>query len=712
MGRLALLYDCGPMTCFARSVIRFRWPILAGWLIAAAALLFTAPFGPAFRDHSNTNPLPSSAPSLRAGDLIHKHFTATTTQSSTFTDFVILVDPRGIQSADESATASLISALQSAIPSSALVKVGPPIPSQDHQALMIPLMWDGAAPGSGQDGHRQAARIISHAGLPAEATIGYTSGTVANDDINRGIDERLPFSLGLAVAAVIVVLVVIFRSVLGVFAPLLSIGLGSAVGMAVLAHAGVHTPLLTASFTPQLVPVVTLGAGTNYSLFLMSRYREELERGLPHREALELALTRIGSAIAASALTVIVATGVMAFAGLALFQSVGPNVALAIAVMLLCGLTFMPALMAVVGPAMWWPSHPERRHADRESSSGLAAGGRRGGFAFWTRAGRLVVRRPALIAIAAVVLLIPFAIFGIRSQISFDFVAILPQGSLSANGYQALERHFPQTGLDHEILVISPPTTDAAVVDRMRAIHGVATVDPPQTAPDNQVAMVPFAITYEAGSTEAMQVVASVMSAVQSAIPDHTVLAAGRSAFGRDQQTQLANDLRLIIVLASIGIGLILAFLIRSVTSPFYLLATIGLSTLSAIGVCQLIYGHLDYTTPIFAFVFLVALGEDFNILLITRLREEVGRLGHGEGTVVAVASTGRTLSGCGLVMAGTFGALLTARISVVQQVALVVAFGVLLDTFLIRPLLVPSIAELLGRWNWVWPGRMRESLG
>jgi RND superfamily putative drug exporter len=201
-----------------------------------------------------------------------------------------------------------------------------------------------------------------------------------------------------------------------------------------------------------------------------------------------------------------------------------------------------------------------------------------------------------------------------------------------------------------------------------------------------------------------MQAVSNVSAAAQGALPNHTVLVAGRSAFERDQRAQLGSDLRLIILLASVGIGLILAFLIRSVTSPLYLLATIGLSTLSAVGVCQLIYGHLEWTTPIFAFVFLVALGEDFNILLITRLREEVQRLGHGDGTVIAVASTGRTLSGCGLVMAGTFGALLTARISVVQQVALVVAFGVLLDTFLIRPLLVPSIAEMLGRWNWVWP--------
>jgi putative drug exporter of the RND superfamily len=681
------------MESFARLVIRFRWPILAIWVIAVTVLIATAPFGPAFSEHGNTNPLPASAPSLQAQQLLARYFRGTQARSATFQDFVIVVDPHGIRSPDAVAAVQIASSLRAGLPSRVLVGIGSPVRSQDGKALMLVLTWDGSVAGSGQDGHHRAAGIIGGIQLPVGATVGYASGSVANDDINRGIDERLPFSLALAVVAVIVVLAVIFRSVLGVVAPLLSIGLGSAAGMATLAHAGVHTPLLTASFTPQLVPVVTLGAGTNYSLFLMSRYREELERGFPHREALVIAVTRIGSAISASALTVIVATGVMAFAGLDLFRSVGPNVAVAIAVMLLCGLSFMPALLAVAGPAMWWPSHPER-HA------GVSRMG------FWTAAGRLVANRPALIAVIAVVLMTPFAVVGIRSQISFDFVGILPIGSLSANGYQTLGAHFPETGLDHEILVVSPSAAEAKLVAAIKRVPRVTAVEAPLAGSDGQLIALPFSIATPAGSTASMQAVADVTAQAQRAALGRTVLVAGRSAFERDQRSQLGIDLRLIIVLASVGIGLILAILIRSVTSPLYLLATIGLSTLSAIGVCQLVYGRLEYTTPIFAFVFLVALGEDFNILLITRLREEVVRLGHGEGTVVAVATTGRTLSGCGLVMAGTFGALLTARISVVQQVALVVAFGVLLDTFLVRPLLVPSIAQMLGSWNWVWPLR------
>ena len=225
------------MSRFARLVIQFRWPILVAWVIGAAALVVTAPFGPAFSEHGNTNPLPSSAPELRAEALLQQHFfnQPQQPQSTTFSDYVILVNAHGLSADDRTAAARIMLALRLGISSDALVQVGfPPTPSHDGQALLLPLTWDGRSAGSGQSGHRQAADIISGVQLPAGTTAGYASGSVANDEINRGIDERLPLSLALAVGAVILVLAFIFRSVLGVLAPLLSIGLGSAAGMATL----------------------------------------------------------------------------------------------------------------------------------------------------------------------------------------------------------------------------------------------------------------------------------------------------------------------------------------------------------------------------------------------------------------------------------------------------------------------------------------------
>src|SRR2546421_3072235 len=189
------------MEAFARLVIRFRWPILAIWLIVVAVLVVTAPFGPAFSEHGNTNPLPSSAPSLQAQQLLAKHFRATQPQAATFTDYVILVDPHGIRSDDEAAAVQIGSDLRGGLSSTGLVDVGSPLHSQDGKAVMLVLTWDGTVAGSGQDGHRQAAAIIERVHLPAGATAGYASGSVANDDINRGIDERLPISLALAVVA-------------------------------------------------------------------------------------------------------------------------------------------------------------------------------------------------------------------------------------------------------------------------------------------------------------------------------------------------------------------------------------------------------------------------------------------------------------------------------------------------------------------------------
>src|SRR5689334_9199741 len=189
------------MESFARLVLRFRWPILAAWLVAVTVLVITAPFGAAFSEHGNTNPLPSSAPSLRAQDLLAKHFRNIQSQSATFSDYVIVVDADGIRSADEAVAAQIGSALRAALPLNVLVGIGSPVHSQDGRALMLVLTWDGSVAGSGQDGHHRAAGAIDGVHLPAGVTVGYASGSVANDDINRGIDERLPLSLSLAVTA-------------------------------------------------------------------------------------------------------------------------------------------------------------------------------------------------------------------------------------------------------------------------------------------------------------------------------------------------------------------------------------------------------------------------------------------------------------------------------------------------------------------------------
>lgn len=185
---------------------------------------------------------------------------------------------------------------------------------------------------------------------------------------------------------------------------------------------------------------------------------------------------------------------------------------------------------------------------------------------------------------------------------------------------------------------------------------------------------------------------------------------AGQSSQVRDQAIQLGHDFTLVVILACIAIYLILVLLVRSFVAPVYLLATITLSALVAVGVTNLVYHGLlgqplFSIVPIFAFVFLVSLGEDFNILTIARIREEMQKLGQRRGIATAIAFTGGVVSSCGLVMAASFSRLLTDAVLEVAELGFTVVVGILLDTFLVRPLLVPALATLLGRWNWVWPG-------
>jgi putative drug exporter of the RND superfamily len=187
------------------------------------------------------------------------------------------------------------------------------------------------------------------------------------------------------------------------------------------------------------------------------------------------------------------------------------------------------------------------------------------------------------------------------------------------------------------------------------------------------------------------------------------VLVSGQSSTTRDIAIQFGHDFSLVLILVCLAIYIILALLVRSVTAPVYLLATIALSALAAVGITNLVYHNilgqpLFAIVPIFAFVFLVSLGEDFNILTIARIREEVQKLGQRRGIATAIALTGGVVSSCGLVMAASFSRLAGNAVMEVAELGFTVVVGILLDTFVVRPLLVPAIATILGRWNWVWP--------
>ena len=561
--------------------------------------------------------------------------------------------------------------------------------------------------------------------LPPGAAIEITGlGLVyqAEDDALAGITSGgVTPTLLACVALLLVILGVVYRAPLAVLVPLVCIGICVYTSLGLVKYLSAHTDWVPhADITDEFISVVLFGAGTNYCIFLLSRYREGLRAGLPPGEAIVLAVTRVGEAIASSAGTVIAAMALMGLTLSPMFRAIGPSVAVAVAVMLLGGLTLVPAVVRLCGRAFLWPSQPRPVASGGAYAGGAhAVGGR--GQGFWDRIGVAIVAHPGSTFVATMVLLGGLSACAYALSPSYDDLRALPSDNPAVRTAEAIQAHFGTTS-EPATLVIADPGADlggsagSAPIARLRATlaasAGVVGVGAPNVAPDGHVVALPFTLGVETSSPAAHATIGRLQTALATTVaalgrPGLQALISSDSASTYDQSVQVGTDFRFIITWASLVILAILALLVRSLTAPLYLLLTVALSAASSIGltvlVCHLIFGQeIYYTTPVFAFVFLVALGEDFNILLMSRIREEVGRHGIRQGVARAVGSTGGTLTSCGLIMAGTFGVLTTFRVTFLQQIGFAVGAGVLLDTFVVRSLLVPSIVCLLGRWNWV----------
>jgi len=397
---------------------------------------------------------------------------------------------------------------------------------------------------------------------------------------------------------------------------------------------------------------------------------------------------------------------VMIFATFDLFRTLGPSIAISIALMLLAGLTLLPALISILGRAYLWPRRPV---------AGRPQAVDRG---LWRRVGDFVAARPVVGTVVPLLVLLPIAGYATTVRPSFSFMDALPSSLPSAHGYRLLSEHFP--GSVGTLTLLVEPASDADGV-RSAVTHtpNVVSVSPPQVSADRSVARLTVAIDQDPNGTAAAATVDAAERAARQAAPQATVLADGTPAGTRDVRDLLYHDFLLIAALVGLAIYVVLAVLLRSLVAPLYLLFTVALSTAVAVGLVAFLYQRaagvsLYWTAPVFAFVFLVALGEDFNILLVSRLRQEVRTHGTSEGVARAIGGTGGVITSCGLVMACTFFAGLARNpVFLVQEIGVAVVVGVLLDTFLIRPVVVPALAVLLGtarRWAPVAGGRQTSA--
>jgi RND superfamily putative drug exporter len=586
------------------------------------------------------------------------------------------------------------------------------------------------------------------------------------------------------IVLVVVILLLVHRAPLMALIPLGTIAVSVWVALKILALCTLIPGFCVVNISQIFAVVMLYGAGTDYCLFLISRYREELARGQERSAALARSVSGVGGALAASAATVICGLGLMGLAEFAKVRCGGPAIAISLAVALLASLTLTPALLRLLGPIAFWPTRPPHcalRIADHGLRDASATEG------VWGTISRLVVARPLLIWATAVLTLLPLAVVGFGVKPNYRATAELTPTSSSVQGLAAIQRHFT-AGEVGPITVLLESSTDwesprgqanvahlsqgFALLDNVAEVRSltqplgspVNMPAPPATpnlkgtlfrtvwnnvcqglsdqinraaaefyvsrTPDTssgdaprfvtRLDVVPRSDPFDPQSVATLDLIQMWLREQLPNYPGAEDVRAechGITVSARDLARVTESDRLRINTLVLASIFLILLVLVRRPWLAVYLLATVLFSYYASLGATTLLahwwngrpLGLVDWRVPFFLFTILVAVGEDYNILLITRTLEERKRYGPVEGTRRALARTGGTITSCGLIMAGTFATLMLGGLSTLVQIGFALAFGVLLDTFVVRPFLVPAFTLLI--WKNERSGRVRVRL-
>lgn len=597
-----------------------------------------------------------------------------------------------------------------------------PVPSQDGEAGLLIVQLDQAkATKPGADGEAPLGAIVTAmrgvAAAQADGGVSHVTGPagIFADLVTAfaGIDGIL---LVVAVLAVLVILILVYRAVALPFLVLISAVSALALGGFVVYHLAKAGHLTLSGQSQGILFILVVGAATDYGLLLVSRYREELHHQASTWQAMRRAWRACLAPIGASAGTVIIGLLCLTLSELNSNKSLGPVGAIGIAAAFLAGMTLLPVLL-LLGRWVFWPRVP---HLDPTSDPAVAAESSARGL--WAGVARFVGRYPRRIWVVTAVLLGVACCFVPTLHASGTRQTDVFLSSVdSVAGQDVLAEHFP--GGAGSPAVIIAPAADAEKVADAAKVDGVVAVVP-LTAQGPVAGGTPVVVNGQVqlqaeladlpDTDQAKDTVTAIRDAVHAVSP--SALVGGQTAIQIDNRAAARHDLRLIIPLILLAVFAVLILLLRALIAPLVLIAATVLSFGAALGVSALVFNHLfdfpgaDPGVPLYAFVFLVALGIDYSIFLMTRAREEVARHGPRDGVLRALRVTGGVITSAGVVLATTFAALGVIPILFLAQIAFIVAFGVLLDTLVVRSLLVPAVSIDLGRWTW-WPGRLSREI-
>lgn len=583
------------------------------------------------------------------------------------------------------------------------------VPSQDGAALLLIVPMNAVTSAETIEdttplfAAADALRAAAKSDLAASGLTTYVTGPggVTADFVTAfaGIDGIL---LGVALGVVFLILLIVYRSPILPFAVLLTAVFGLAAAALAVFPLAKNDVIGLSGQSQGILSILVVGAATDYALLLVSRYKEELHDEQSTWVAMTKAWRGAVEPIVASAATVILGLLCLLLSDLGNTSGLGPVGALGIAGALVSALTFLPAVLLLIGRAAFWPAIPRLDHVHAQDSIGTRG--------LWGRVASLVGSHPRRTWVLTLTALLALAAFvptlradGIsQSDLFLDKVE-------SVTGQEVLAKHFP-AGSGSPIQVLSPEAKADAVLAALGREDGVndpsagAAPGAPATVVDGQV-LVQATLTEAADSPAATDVVKRLRTDLDAVGED--VLVGGQTAMSLDVLDASNRDLRTIIPAILIVIFVVLALLLRSLVAPLILVVANVVSFAATMGVAAIVFNHVldfpgsDPSTPLYGFVFLVALGIDYSIFLMTRVREEAAVQGTRRGVLVGLAVTGGVITSAGVVLASTFSALAVLPILFLVQIAFIVAFGVLLDTLVVRSLLVPALSHDIGKRVW-----------
>ncbi|HEY0532868.1 MAG TPA: MMPL family transporter [Actinoplanes sp.] len=667
-----------------------KWVVLALWIVVLAVAAPMAGKLSGVEKNDNSAWLPGNAEATKVADL-QKQF-----QPDDIAPALIVYERDGGITAADRAKATADAQAFAGVPGLA-GQVSGPAPSKDKAALetLVPIKVDSAGWDKIVDSTDAIKRIT---GTGSDGLKVYLTGPAgsAADSANAfgGIDGTLLYTTLIVVA---LILLITYRSPILWLLPILSAGVALTSAQSLIYLLAKHAGLVVNAQSAGILTVLVFGAGTDYALLLVARYREELRRHADRHEAMQFALHRAGPAIIASAATVAVGMSILTLAEVNSTSGLGPVAALGIVVGLLVMMTLLPALLVICGRWLFWPVRP-KFGTPEPTATGL-----------WARLGGRIGRRPRTVWISTGVVLGAMAL----GMLQLDASGLKSGDTFTTKqpaeiGLEAMARHFP-AGQGQPVAVIADAGSADQVRQALAGNPGITSVADPVVK--NGLVELDGTLQAAPDSDAAQAVVKQVRTAVH-AIPGADAKVGGITAMTIDINDANRHDNQLVIPLVLLVVLVILGLLLRSVVAPLLLMVTVVLSFAAALGVSALVFRHLfhfggeDTSFPLYVFVFLVALGIDYNIFLMTRVREESQKHGTRRGALTGLAATGGVITSAGIVLAGTFSALGSLPLVAFAEIGFAVAFGVLLDTLIVRSVLVTALTLDIGRAMW-WPSKL-----